>query len=131
MIDCGPAGWYIEKNYFAHPLLEVDTNYCNYVLLEHPSLVDVAAGDSVTFELRHYDLDAPEPAVGHVAIFFGDDLQWQTEIPIPGMADALSYTWTATRALTRDEPIRLHLHNHGQNTWLVAGLHALVAQPAP
>src|SRR5262245_43461709 len=32
-VDCGPAGWYVEPSLDV-PLLEIDTNYCNYALLE-------------------------------------------------------------------------------------------------
>lgn len=126
-IDCGLAGWYIEKFYYAAPVLEVNTGFCNYALLEHPSLVTVRAGDAVTFELRYYDLNAAEPAQAHIAILFDDEVQWQTQVAIPSPAAANTYTWTATRDLAAGEPIRLHLHNHGQNTWLVSKLHALVA----
>lgn len=101
---------------------EVDTARCNYVLAWHPAIRDIAVGTTLQVTMLHYDLLAPEPATAHVAILFDDVLQWQTEIPIPSSGRAISETFTATRALRSGEPIRLHLHNHGGNTWL---LHAL------
>jgi hypothetical protein len=120
-VECGPAGWYVESA-FEVPLLEIDTNYCNYAFLEHPSLSEVMEGDTIAFELRHYDLRASEPAEAHVAILFGDQMEWETHIPIPSDANVQTFEWPASRALLVGEPIRLHLHNHGQNTWVIASL---------
>lgn len=124
VIECGIAGWFIEREQ-----LEVSTSDCNYALLEHPSLLSITAGTEVLLELWHFDLTAPEPAEAHVALLFGDALQWETLIPIPQPGNVQQVSFRATRALAAGEPIRLHLHNHGQNTWLLRTLHALV--PAP
>ena len=128
-VDCGPAGWYVEPLLEA-PVLEIDTRYCNYALLEHLAAVDVAVSDEITLELRHFDLRAPEPTQAHIAIVFDDAVEWETFIPIPSDASAQVYQWRARRALAAGAPIRLHLHNHGQNTWIVASLHARV-HPTP
>jgi hypothetical protein len=128
-VDCGPAGWYVEPA-FEQPLLEVDTSYCNYALLEHPAAIEVAEGDTITFELRHYDLRAPEPAEAHIAWEFGDALEWETFVAIPSDAAVQTFEWRATHALRAGDPIRLHLHNHGQNTWQVGSLTARVAAAA-
>ncbi|HTU58104.1 MAG TPA: hypothetical protein VMF89_06715, partial [Polyangiales bacterium] len=120
-IRCTIAGWFVERG-----ALEVDTQQCNYVLVEHPVQRAVPEGSTVQLELVHFDLDAPEPATAHVALFFGADLQWQREIPIPSFAYVYKETFQATRALDEGEPIRLHLHNHGQNTWLLDSLYGQV-----
>ncbi len=125
-IDCGPAGWYVETDFEA-PLLEIDTTYCNYALLETEVTHEVAEGDPITFELRHYDLRAPEAAEAHIAWSFGGELEWETTIAIPSDAAVRTFTWPATKARAPGEPIRLHLHNHGQNTWLIASLIASVS----
>jgi hypothetical protein len=104
--------------------LEVDTVNCNYLLVEHPAQRPVPRGSNVYLELVHFDLAAPEPATAHVALFFGDDLQWELEIPIPSLAYVYKETFQATRDLAEGEPIRFHLHNHGQNTWLLDSLYA-------
>ena len=75
-------------------------------------------------ERVHFDLRAPEPATAHVAVLFGDEVQWELEIPIPSYAYVYTETFQATRALAPGEPIRLHLHNHGQNTWIFSSLYA-------
>ncbi|HKU40692.1 MAG TPA: hypothetical protein VJR89_21175 [Polyangiales bacterium] len=129
-VDCGPAGWYIEPA-LDRALLEIDTNFCNYALLEHPALHAIARGDVVRFELRHYDLRAPEPTQAHVAWLFGDRVEWETTVPIPSDAAVQSFEWRARRALAAGAPIRFHLHNHGQNTWLIAELTVTPQRGAP
>lgn len=113
-IMCSLAGWFVERD-----ALEVNTGECNYVLAQHPALVDVPEGAMVEAQLYYYDLIAPEPAVAHIAVLFGDDLQWETELDIPRPGNVELIEFNATRALSAGEPIRLHLHNHGQNTWLL------------
>jgi hypothetical protein len=120
-IMCNIAGWFVERG-----SLEVSTGNCNYILVEHPAQLAVPKGGSVHLELVHFDLEAPEPATAHVALFFGDDLQWELTVPIPSLAYVYKETFPATRALKVGEPIRFHLHNHGQNTWLLDSLYAQV-----
>lgn len=130
IVDCGPAGWYVEPA-LDQVLLEIDTNFCNYALLEHPAAHAVARGDTVTFELRHYDLRAPEPTEAHVAWLFDNQLEWQTTIPIPSDAAVQTFEWRAKHAIAAGDPIRLHLHNHGQNTWVIASLTSAVLVEPP
>lgn len=121
VLDCVQPGWFIERN-----MLEISTGQCNYVLLEHPSLQAAPANSEVLIELYHYDLVAAEPAQAHIALMFGDDLQWETMLPIPAEANVHQLRFRTTRALAVGEAIRFHLHNHGQNTWLLASVHVLL-----
>lgn len=104
---------------------EIDTTRCNYVLSEHPSAIDLPTGSEVRVTLLHYDLFSPPPAEGHVALLFGDALQWEIHVPIPKPADVIEARFTSTEALEAGEPIRLHLHNHGGNTWLLMSVAAV------
>jgi hypothetical protein len=119
-LECGIAGFFVERDE-----LEIDSSRCNYLLAEHPALLDLPSGREVHMELRHFDLSAPEPAQVHIAILFGDDLQWETELPIPSPANVLDVRFQTTRALVKNEPIRVHLHNHGQNTYTLAFMRAV------
>lgn len=121
VVDCSVAGWFVE-----YDILEVDTGQCNYAWIEHPALVDVPPGSTVTTTLVHYDLLADAEAEAHFAILFGDDMQWETRVPIPSVANVIDVTWTSTRALRAGEPVRVHLHNHGQNFWALGALNARV-----
>lgn len=104
---------------------EVDTTRCNYVLEQHPSLLSIAGGATIQLTLLYYDLIAPEPAEAHLAILFGDAVQWEARIPIPSPGAVLETRFLATRALLAGDPIRLHLHNHGSNSWRLISLDVL------
>ena len=106
--------------------LEVDTSRCNYALLEHEALLAIAPGTPVELNLLHYDLFAEQPAEAHLALLFGDALQWETTIPIPSSGKGIAAKFIATRGLQVGDPIRLHLHNHGFNTWLLISIEALL-----
>lgn len=116
-LACGIAGFFVERGE-----LEVDTKRCNYLLAEHPALLSVRQGQRVSLEFRHYDLAAEEPAQAHIALLFEDQLQWETWLPIPSAADTIHADFTATTDLVVGDMIRLHLHNHGQNTYTFAWL---------
>ncbi|HEY2736150.1 MAG TPA: hypothetical protein VGI70_19265 [Polyangiales bacterium] len=118
-VSCGISGFYME---YGH--LEVDTNFCNYLLAEHPASVAIDAGTAVTITLSHYDLNAAEPATAHAAIIFGDTVIWETYIDIPQPANVLTATVRIPEALAMGEQIRMHLHNHGQNNYTLVGIDA-------
>jgi hypothetical protein len=116
-IDCGVAGIYPERN-----ALEIDTRYCNYALVAAPAKLAVSKGTTIEIALHHFDLNAPEPATAHLALLFDRDVQWETTIGIPSTAAVLHVSFEATRDLAEGEPVRLHLHNHGQNTWTLSSV---------
>ena len=116
-VACGIAGFYAERG-----ALEIDTAQCNYLAIEQPAMHSVRAGDEIAFELLHYDLTAPTPAAAHVALTLDGGVAWQTEIAIPAPANAITVSASATRAISAGAPIGFHLHNHGQNTWLLRAL---------
>ena len=120
-IDCGAGGFYVERQQ-----LEIDTSYCNYLLAEHPSRLSIAANTEVSIELSHYDLTAPEPTTAHAALLFGDDVVWETFIDIPAAADVLHATVRSPHALAAGQPVRLHLHNHGQNNYALGPILVMV-----
>ncbi|MDB4989131.1 MAG: hypothetical protein JWN04_4309 [Myxococcaceae bacterium] len=116
-IACGVGATYVEYGSF-----EVDTNRCNYLLAQNLALRPVDLGSTVHFKMLYFDLLAPEPAQAHVALFFGDDLQWETMLSIPQPGNSLDVTFKASAELDFQEPIRLHLHNHGDNAYLIETL---------
>jgi hypothetical protein len=122
-IRCGLAGYHVERGE-----LEMDTGSCNYIFIEQPALQAIEPGTEVRLSLRHFDLNAPEPALAHVAVLFGDSLQWETTIDVPNTANAYEVSWRSSEALATAEAIRIHLHNHGQNTWTLGWLTALLPE---
>ena len=53
----------------------------------------------------------------HVALQVGDELVWESQIPIPSEAEIYRPTWTNDEAVPKETPIYFHLHNHGANSW--------------
>jgi len=116
-VECGLGGIFVDEGE-----LDIDTNLCNYVTLEQPGLAEVRAGDTLTLVMRHFDLAAPEPATAHVALLLDGTLAWERTLLIPGPAEVISVDIDAPIDLPIGEPARFHLHNHGQNTWILTGI---------
>ncbi len=111
-VDCPPGAWQIE-----HEALEIQTGVCNYLALAQPSLVELEPGDRVVVDLWHELLDAPEPALGHVALFVGDELVDEAEVAIPSPAAVIQLEGSLAQAHSAGTPVIVHLHNHGFNAW--------------
>ncbi|MET0286522.1 MAG: hypothetical protein ABW352_18715 [Polyangiales bacterium] len=118
-IECPDSATYLEYGAY-----EVDTTRCNYALSYTPAMLAVPAGTPLRVSLLHYDLIAPQPAEAHIAVLFGDSLQWEQTIPIPARGNGVDATFVSTVPLAFQDPIRLHLHNHGGNTYLLVSLEA-------
>jgi hypothetical protein len=116
-ISCQSSATYLEYDAF-----EVDTTRCNYVLSYTPALRAVPAGTELRFHMLHYDLLAAEPANAHIALLFGDRVQWEKTIPIPSPGNGVETTFVTSAPLAFQDSIRLHLHNHGGNTYLFVAL---------
>ncbi|HEX5658454.1 MAG TPA: hypothetical protein VFX59_14730 [Polyangiales bacterium] len=118
-IECLESATYLEYDAF-----EIDTTRCNYVLAYTPALRAVPAGTELHINILHYDLLAAEPANAHLALLFGDRIQWEQTIPIPSPGNAVETSFVTSVPLAFQDPIRLHLHNHGGNTYLFVALEA-------
>lgn len=124
-IDCGLAGWYVEVSEPDTSKLEVDTNFCNYLAVGQPSLVALEQGQIVELIFYHFDLVAPEPALAHVAILIDDQVLWEQEIAIPGDATVFQEEFASPISAELGSQVVFHLHNHGQNTWVLQDLIAI------
>ncbi|MEM7152003.1 MAG: hypothetical protein AAF799_04130 [Myxococcota bacterium] len=119
-IDCPVAAWGPEWG-----RLEIQTGVCNYLHVTQPSLTAIEAGDSVELVVFHDRLDAAEPAQGHVAILVGEQVLWEHWVDIPTEAAVVHARVPAPQAWPVGAPVGLHLHNHGYNSWTLAGLEVL------
>lgn len=118
VVICGDlTSWGSEGDH-----LEVDTGRCNYLMLAQPALVAAKVGDHVLGEFSHFDLTAPEPATGHIAILVGDRLIVERSIAIPGAADVFMLDEIVTAPFEKGTLVYLHVHNHGQNNWRIFDL---------
>ena len=117
--DCPPAAWGEEAGAF-----EIQTGVCAYAAFTQPALVDVSARHVLELLLWHDDLDAPEPALAHVLLWAGEQVLWEQEIAIPSPAASNAATIELDAPIRAGEPVGLHLHNHGFNSWSLASLDA-------
>jgi len=123
-VNCArDTGWLVEEDE-----LEVRTQFCNYLSLTQQSLLNLPAGTELELALSHSDLDYNAPAMAHVAITIGGNTLWQKDISIPGESEIIRQTVTLPFAIEAGDPINMHLHNHGNNTWGLHAIDALVPQ---
>jgi hypothetical protein len=107
-----PLTEYIVEN----GALEVQTGVCSYFSVHQPSLKIVSEGGPVHLVMWHSTLDAAEPGEAHVAVLFGDDVAWEQTVEIPSPPRVYEPVIEAP-AVALDEPVSVHLHNHGDNAW--------------
>lgn len=111
-VACPPAAWGEESGGF-----EIQTGVCAYGAFDQPLPLALVPGDTLVVTLWHDLLDAPEPGTGHVAVWVGDDVLWETEVAIPAPSNVIEAVVPITRAPAPDARLGLHLHNHGFNSW--------------
>jgi hypothetical protein len=103
-------------------VLELSTATCNYASLEQPLVESIEPGDRLHIELWWSGLLAPEPATAHIALLVDDALLWETEVEIPGPADARTIELDSPIAAQAGATLTFHLHNHGQNSWTLGAV---------
>ena len=96
---------------------EVATDLCRYGSFSQRTLAAIHEGDTLEFILIHDALYAEEPAVAHVAITFGSEIAWETELAIPAEAAQIRPSWVAPADVAIGTDVHFHLHNHGVNNY--------------
>ncbi len=117
---CSPKPWHVVGHG-----TEADTGECNYISLDTALLSDIDAGQTIGIDVWWNSLASTEPAQGHLALFIGGQLLWETFVDIPGPADAQRFEFPAPFTARAGEDVTFHLHNHGFNTWTLASFAAL------
>lgn len=119
--SCAPRGVIPEDG-----VLEVNTNDCGYALLGQPIIHPIAAGDTVELLMYHSALSAlEEPTEGHFSLWLGDALLWDLNVSIPAAAEIYFIPVTIDFDVARSTEVRIHLHNHGGNSWRIGHLKRL------
>jgi hypothetical protein len=111
-VVCPEYAWEVEGT-----ILEVDTGACNYLSVVQPSQLAIRECDTVQVTVSHFNLYAPEPAEGHVAVALDGDLVLDEVRAIPHPSDFIYLRWQAKRAYPAGVPVVFHVHNHGVNEW--------------
>jgi hypothetical protein len=114
-MSCPASAWGEELG-----VLEVSTGECNYLSVEQPLREAIAVGDRLRVQIWWQSLIAYEPAVGHLALLIDGEPIWDTQVTIPGAADARSIEFESPIAAEPGATVTFHLHNHGANNWTLA-----------
>jgi len=110
-------GWDVVTGVF-----EVDSSVCTYAAFMQPTLVPIEAGDEIEVLIQHGPLSSEDDdAPAHIAIAFGSEIVWETDVAIPADAGDAVGSWTASQDVQVGTPLHLHLHDHG-TTFRVATL---------
>lgn len=121
-IDCPRGtGFLIEDDE-----LEVRTEFCNYLSLSQQSLLDMPAGTELEFTMSYSDLNFNAPSTAHIALSIAGNILWSAELPIPSPGAIVKEQLTLTTAVSRGDPIEMHIRNHGDNAYTVHSLDAFI-----
>lgn len=113
--DCADDAWGRFTDY-----LDVDTSTdCDYLAVEQPSLVKVRAGRQVRVQTWHGPLTADAPAEGHLLLTLGDHVLLDYAVAIPADDTVQLLDVKLPETVPAGTPVRLHVHNHGDNSWAV------------
>lgn len=110
--SCGAGGFGDELGG-----LEVDTEICPYAVLQHELIDGFSARDTLKINWWHSDLVWAEEASGHFMLTLRGEVLYERTVTIPADASATLEEFQPGLDAEPGEPLVLHLHNHGYNTW--------------
>ncbi|MCX4241360.1 hypothetical protein [Paraliomyxa miuraensis] len=113
------------------PVLEIDTDFCNYATVEQPSLRTLRPGDRIAISVWHYDLTAPEPTQAHLALAIDGELVWEQHLPVPTAPALIEDELEIDREIPAGAPLQFHVHNHGANTYDLVSLEVVDDEATP
>jgi hypothetical protein len=116
------TGWLVEED-----AVEVRTEFCNYLSIGQQALLDLDTGTNLELAISHSKLSFDTPATAHLAVSIGGNHIWETSVDIPSDSGILKEKLVLPVAVHRGDPIEVHLHNHGNNTWTIHSLDALIS----
>ncbi|MEM9456995.1 MAG: hypothetical protein AAGF11_22650 [Myxococcota bacterium] len=98
---------------------EIDTRLCTYAAFVQPLQAAIAEGDEIELLMT---VEPPSmPASGTVAIAFGSEVAFETDLPDPSRGD-VEGRWIATADVVAGTPLHLNLRDEGLNTYRLASL---------
>jgi len=114
---------YLAEDLGGERVFSVRTESCSYATFVQPSLAPVRRGEFLNARLWHFALNAPDAAEAHVVAGIdetGDGLE--ERIPIPAEGAMIRKSWQAPRDYPAGTPVYFHVHNHGNNEYLLIEL---------
>ena len=116
--SCDPDGVLPEEE-----VLEINTGDCGYAIVGQSLLTAVSSGDTVDLLVYHSALSSTdENAKAHFSLVVADHIFWDIEIDIPWQSEVYIVSKTIDWSAPKGALVRVHLHNHGGNSWRVGYL---------
>ena len=84
-------------------ILEVRTEFCNYLSISQQSLLDLHAGTNLELALSHSALNFNAPATAHLAVSIGGTPIWETSVTIPSDSGIIKETLVLPFAVSRGD----------------------------
>lgn len=116
-LECDEVDGYGPELFGPDSVFEVQTDLCDWFTGTQPTMEPIAAGDTMSIQVWHYDLVADEEAEAYVALAVGEEVAWETTVPIPSAGNLLRETVVIDRDVPAGTPMQFHVHNHGANSW--------------
>ena len=111
-VACPANGFRVEVNQ-----LEIQTDICNYAVVEWVTQHDVPAKTTLEALVLHTGLWALEEGNAHFALSIDGELFWEESPSIPSDTEFFFYEIEWPTAIPAGTIVQLHLHNHGANDW--------------
>ncbi len=110
-VKCGELAVF-EESFGRDDTLSVNLDYCNYVSLHQPTLVDVLADDTLTFRLWHdgFFFATDEPV--HLALRIGDEQVWDVLLEAPGDSGLEYVQWGAAADIAAGTAVSFLVNTH-------------------
>ena len=119
-VDCAEGAAQVEES-----ALEVNSTYCSFALFDASIPFEVTADTSLRWRHWHLNLWAPEPAVGTIELYVGEESWYKVEYAIPGPADFEEVIFHVGDPIPEGTRITIHFRNHGLNSWRFGSLELL------
>lgn len=117
-VYCEPTSWGpTEFDDQGTVSFEIDTTFCPWLTVEQPSTVEIRRHDRLTLRMWHFDLTAPDVADATIGLAVGDEVVWTDDFSIPRPGAWIEAAWDADRVIPAGTPLRVHVDNHGANTY--------------
>jgi hypothetical protein len=119
--ECDPLG-YAAEVYEGEMAFFVETAVCDYLTVGQAARLSVAAGDTLHLRVLHYELSAAEPGEAYLALAIDGEKIWDETVEIPKEAELFDVTFSAERAFAAGDLVVFHVHNHGDNNYVMLEL---------
>jgi hypothetical protein len=105
--------------------IELDTAVCDWITATAPARIDVRPGRALELLAWHAPLVAEDVAEATMGVRTEAGAVWEVEVPVPAASAFYDVQVTVPERVREGDPLYLHVHNHGNNSYRLAHLRTL------